>query len=136
MGLFPKSVEMAPHRPRNYVLGNSGVMRFSQARMYQKRAVYKKKKPKTDKPKKKTVTRFIKKEIGGDKNGGSRLVRISRMPKSYPTQEATRKLPTRKNKFSQHKRNLRDSITPGTVAIMVAGRHRGKRVVVLKQLDS
>merc|ERR1712122_395329 len=76
------------------------------------------------------------KDIKGDNNGGKRIIRADRMPKSVPTQEAPMKLKNHKNCFSEHKRNLRPTITPGTVLILLCGRHKGKRVVFLKQLAS
>merc|ERR1719430_2009415 len=124
-------------KPRNYVLGTSGVMRFSQSRMYKKRALFRlKQKGGVKTHIKKHETAMKVKEIKGDNNGGKRVVRANRMPRHYATQEGPQKLKGRKNCFSEHKRRLRASITPGTVLILLAGRHKGKRVVFLKQLAS
>merc|ERR1712227_513318 len=40
------------------------------------------------------------------------------------------------NFFSKHKRNVRKSLAPGVIAILLAGVHKGKRVIVLKQLKT
>jgi len=90
-------------KPRNYEV-LKGVMRFSKARMFQKRGLFKKKPfpvPKKQKAKKelyKTV------KVGGDKNGGERKVLIKK-PSPMLGAERIRKRPkTSKAAFSKHKR--------------------------------
>merc|ERR1712027_278550 len=73
--------------------------------------------------------------VGGAKNGGTRMVRVKKLAADYPTQDAAAP-GTSVNFFSKHKRSVRASLSAGTVAIVLAGVHKGKRVVVLKQLET
>eukprot|EP00088_Acartia_fossae_P030133 TRINITY_DN310_c0_g1_i6.p2 TRINITY_DN310_c0_g1~~TRINITY_DN310_c0_g1_i6.p2 ORF type:complete len:250 (-),score=94.67 TRINITY_DN310_c0_g1_i6:131-880(-) len=120
--------------PRNYTLA-SGVARFSKSAMFHKKAIYKfmKKKAPAKESKKKAV--FVEKKIGGAKNGGTRMVRVKKLANDYPTAVKAAKKPFASCQKS-HPAKLRSSITPGVVAIVLAGVHKGKHVIVLKQLQS
>merc|ERR1711887_241282 len=79
--------------------------------------------------------RFVEKQVGGAKNGGTRMVRVKKLANDYTTQDPAAK-GTSKNFFSGHARKLRASLSPGKIAIFLAGVHEGKRVIVLKQLGT
>jgi len=120
--------------PRNYAL-DSGVYRFSASRMYHKKAIYKFLKKKVAKKSDAKKPQFVEKKIKGDKNGGTRMVRVKKLTNYVPT--ITPKKTLKKNScFSQHARKLRPTLAPGVIAIVLAGVHKGKRVVVLKQLET
>jgi len=136
----------------NRPLNANGLMRFSRGRMFHRRALYRIKKWKGDqaqlkgdktkktagsiqKKKKRTAT-LKKKPIGGERNGKERLVRTKRFPRYYPTEDRPKKFSVKRKTFSSHPRRFRSTLTPGTVVILVAGKHAGKRAVVVKHLSS
>jgi len=125
--------------PRNVVLPN-GVMRFSRARMFHIKGIFKKKPLKSTekaKPRSKNAVEYITKKIGGDKNGGQRSVVKHRVARRLDSEKEKSKVkPKNKLAFRLHKHKLRENLRPGTVVIVLTGRHRGKRVVFLKQLES
>jgi len=122
----------SPRIRRNYELA-PGVPRFSAARMFAKRGIFAKKslvvKKKPDAKKSKTEM----KKIGGDKNGGERAV-VVRKTARYLAESRVKASTLAKNK-TKKAMALRRTISPGTVLIILTGRHKGKRVVFLKQLE-
>jgi large subunit ribosomal protein L6e len=119
------------HAPRNSFIA-PGVSRFSRSVVYSKKAQYKRKQTAVAAPVKAAATDKTV-EVKGAKNGGKRTVPAQKASRFYPAEDVPQPKVTRK---VTKKTALRSSITPGTVAILLAGRHSGKRVVVLKQLDS
>merc|ERR1712076_23307 len=62
---------------------------------------------------------------------------MGRPQKSYPTDDVRRRKKVNgAGADYRATQKLRSGIVPGSVLILVAGRHRGKRVVFLKQLES
>jgi large subunit ribosomal protein L6e len=134
------------HKSRNYEL-RPGLMRYGKSKMFKKRALFRiaaikkaaarsrNELPAIKKPKvKESPKLYVEKPIGGDKNGGTRKVRVKQLRSKYPTQ-VQRSKESRKKKTPKPMR-LRKTITPGTVCIFVSTAHKGKRVVFLKQLPT
>jgi len=69
----------------------------------------------------------------GGKEQSTRTVK-PKTPRFYPVEKPKRKLPSRKEKH--HTPRVRRSLRPGTVVIILSGKFRGKRVVLLKVLKS
>jgi large subunit ribosomal protein L6e len=109
-----------------------GIGRLSRSQVAARRGLYKGLK-KSEKPATDVTPPHKEVVVGGEKNGGKRLVPTSKAPRFYPAEDV--RLPKKSRKTPKPAR-LRESITPGTVLILLAGRFRGKRVVFVKQLES
>lgn len=119
-----------PVKKLNYDLGG-GLLKYSRSQQYKRKALWRfagKKRPVVKVPKK-PIT--VVKKVNGAKNGGERVVNLLKAKSNYPTKPRVAKRPTHQL-FKNHKRNTRKSLTPGRIVILLAGRHKGKRVVLLK----
>ncbi|KAI8071083.1 ribosomal protein L6e-domain-containing protein [Gongronella butleri] len=109
-----------------------GVSRFSRTAIYRKKGLFKREKYSVAAPAKEVAADKTV-EVKGAKNGGKRTVPAAKASRFYPAEDVPVPKMSRKTVKTAP---LRGSISAGSVVILLAGRHRGKRVVVLKQLDS
>lgn len=109
-----------------------GIGRYSRSQVAARRGLHKGLKT-SEKPTVEATPEYTEKTVGGDKNGGKRLVPTTKAARYYPAEDVRQ---PKKSRKSPKPASLRPSLTPGTVLILLAGRFRGKRVVFLKQLES
>merc|ERR1711988_1917545 len=69
------------------------------------------------------------------KTGKPEVAAPKKATRYYPAEDVKTKLASNHHNTSKQTK-LRGSITPGSVVILLAGHHKGKRVVFLKQLES
>uniref|UniRef100_A0A1D1YC51 60S ribosomal protein L6 n=1 Tax=Anthurium amnicola TaxID=1678845 RepID=A0A1D1YC51_9ARAE len=111
----------------------SGIPRYSRSATYRKKALYKRKIIAVKPAEQAKTEKFKTVQVGGPKNGGTRIIPLEKAPKYYPAEDVPKLKVSRK---TARPTKLRQTIIPGSVLILLAGRFRGKRVVFLKQLTS
>lgn len=80
--------------------------------------------------------RFVTKKVGGAQNGGERKVLVKKGPRFYPTETRPKKSKYGRVCHKTHQRKFKKGLEPGRILIILAGKHRGKRVVLMKTLKS
>lgn len=80
--------------------------------------------------------KFVVKKVGGAQNGGERKVIVKKGPRFYPTETRPKSSKTGNIVHKNHPRRFKKGLEPGRILIVLAGKHRGKRVVLLKTLKS
>ena len=118
--------------PRTNSQLTAHIGRFSRSKVKSRRNLLRSFK-KSDAPAKSEPQPFKEVQVGGEKNGQKRLVPTQKAATFYPAEDIRQ---PKKSRKTPQLTKLRESIKPGTVLILLAGRFRGKRVVFLKQLAS
>merc|ERR1712170_341358 len=120
MGLISR-VSSRTYRRKIYIMPDQAVANNSRSASYAKKVLYKRKRWTTSVEKK-----------AAEKTG-----QVGRAQRFYPVDQERRRFKTTgAGKSYRATQKLKEGIVPGSVLILVAGRHRGKRVVFLKQLES
>jgi large subunit ribosomal protein L6e len=100
---------------------NTVVSKNSRSATYAKKVVYKRKRWTTT----------------AEKKAAEKTADAGKARRFYPTDEERRRFKTTgAGKSYRGACKVKEGIVPGSILILVAGRHRGKRVVFLKQLES
>merc|ERR1711936_1426627 len=103
------------------IMPNSAVANNSRSSSYAKKVLYKRKRWTTS----------------GEKKAAEKTGQVGRAQRFYPVDQERRRFKTTgAGKSYRAAQKVKEGIVPGSVLILVAGRHRGKRVVFLKQLES
>ena len=121
------------HCSRNPAL-TSTVGRYSRTAMKRRNGIFHRMKAHKPQEKVKEKKKFyVIKKLTTQGEPQKRKVFLNKSRRWYPTQDDRQKKRTTRRQNPTH---LRGSITRGTVLILLAGKHKGKRAVFLKQLES
>merc|ERR1712053_41774 len=121
MGLISRVSSRTYRRRKISIMPDQAINSNSRSASYAKKVLYKRKRWTTS----------------GEKKAAEKTGQVGRPQKSYPTDDVRRrKKTTGAGADYRPTQKLKPGIVPGSVLILVAGRHRGKRVVFLKQLES
>lgn len=73
-----------------------GIGRYSRSQVASKRGLHKGFKKSPEAPKEEKKPEYIEKTVGGDKNGGKRLVPTAKAPRYYPAEDVKKPKKSRK----------------------------------------
>merc|ERR1712165_135533 len=121
MGLISRVSSRTYRRRKKSIMPDQAVNSNSRSASYAKKVLYKRKRWTTS----------------GEKKAAEKTGQVGRAQRFYPVDQERRRFKTTgAGKSYRATQKLKEGIVPGSVLILVAGRHRGKRVVFLKQLES